>query len=441
MNNKSEIGQSTLEILYDVDEKPPVSKAVPLGLQHVLVMFAGNAALPLILASAIGATPETSIYLVQAALLVAGLATLIQALGIGPIGARLPVVMGTSLGFILVGIPIAQEFGLPAVFGGAVAAGIVQVLFGATIKWIRFLFPPLVTGIVVTIIGLSLLPVGMNLAAGGAGSPGYGHPVNLALAGFVAFVIIIVNQFSRGFTSLIAILIGIISGYLAAIPLGLVDFDIIREAPWLALPVPFEMGISFPLASILAMGVMSIAVAIETVGDLAAITKSGADREITAKQMSGGLMGDGVGTALASVFGALPNTSLSQNVGVVAFTGVVSRYVVAVGAVFLVVFALIPKLGGVISAMPAAVLGGAALVMFAMVAATGIKMLAESRLDRRNMLIIALSLGAGLGISLVPESIQYFPHQLQVMLRTGIIQAAFLAIALNQVLPESRSGR
>ena len=441
VTNRKDPEDTTLEVLYDVEEKPPFKEAVPLGLQHVLVMFSGNVSIPLILAVSIGAPPETRIFLVQAALLVAGLATLVQALGIGPVGARLPVVMGTSIGFVLVAIPIAQEYGLPAVFGGAVVAGVIQFIFGASIKRIRFLFPPLVAGIVVTIIGITVLPIGMNLAAGGAGSPDFGHPANLALAGFVTLVIVVVNQFTRGFTGLIAILIGIAAGYLVAIPLGMVDFDIIRDAEWFALPVPFQKGISFPLAAILGMGVMSIAVAIETIGDLAAITKSGADREITAKELSGGLMGDGVGTALASVFGALPNTSYSQNVGVVAFTGVMSRHVVAVGALFLIAFALIPKLGGVVSAMPAPVLGGAALIMFALVAVTGIKMLVEVRLNRRNMLIIAISLGVGLGMALVPESVRYFPRPVQAMLETGIIQAAFLAIVLNLVLPDPEAKR
>lgn len=441
MSNGKEPESKSLEVLYDVEDKPPLEETIPLGLQHVLVMFSGNVSIPLILATSIDAPAETRIFLVQAALLVAGLSTLVQAIGIGPVGARLPVVMGTSIGFVLVAIPIAQEFGLPAVFGGAVVAGVMQFIFGASIKWIKFLFPPLVAGIVVTIIGITVLPIGMTLAAGGAGAPDFGHPSNLALAGFVLLVIIVVNQFTRGFASLIAILIGIIAGYLVSIPLGMVDFDIIRNAEWFSLPVPFQKRISFPMASILGMGVMSIAVAIETIGDLAAITKSGADREITAKELSGGLMGDGVGTALASVFGALPNTSYSQNVGVVAFTGVMSRYVVAVGALFLIAFALIPKLGGVISAMPAPVLGGAALIMFALVAVTGIKMLTQVKLNRRNMLIIAISLGTGLGMALVPESVQYFPRAAQALLETGIIQAAFLAIILNLALPDPEAKR
>ncbi len=195
-------------------------------------------------------------------------------------------------------------------------------------------------------------------------------------------------------------------------------------------------GISFPLTSVLAMGVMSVAVAIESIGDLAAITQSGADREITQKEMSGGLMADGVGTGLASVFGALPNTSYSQNVGVVAFTGVMSRFVVTVGALFLLAFALVPKLGAVVSAMPDPVLGGAAVIMFALVASTGIRILAGVTLNRRNMLIIAISLGVGLGMALVPDSLQHFPQSVRAMLEPGIVQAGFIAIILNLVLPD-----
>ena len=358
MNGNNVARRSNMDVHYDVDDKPPLREMIPLGLQHVLVMFSGNAGIPLILASAIDAPPDTRIFLIQAALLVAGLSTLIQAIGFGPIGARLPVVMGTSVGFVLVAVPVAQEYGLAAVYGGAVVAGAVQVAFGASIEWTRFLFPPLVTGIVFTIIGLSVLPLGIELAAGGAGASDFGHPTNLALSGFVTLVIVVVNQFTKGFTSLVAILIGIGAGYLVAIPAGMVDFSVVARARWFALPMPFEQGISFPLTSVVAMSVMSIAVTIETIGDLAAITES-----------------------------------------------------------------------------------GAALIMFALVASTGIKILAVVTLNRRNMLIIAISLGAGLGVALVPESVRFFPPTIQAILETGIVQATFLAIILNLVLPEELRSR
>ncbi len=433
--------QATLKPLYDVDERPPLTRAIPLGLQHVLVMFASNVGLPLILARAISTSPQESAHLVQAALFVGGLATILQTIGIGPVGARLPVVMGTSLGFVLVSIPIAQTYGLPAVFGAAIVAGLIQVLIGATLKWTRRLFPPLVTGIVVTVIGFSLLPTGIRLAAGGAGAPDFGAPINLVLASVVLIVVILLNQFFRGFLSMISVLIGLVVGYLVAIPLGKVNFQTVGQAEWFSIPTPFSFGVSFPIAALIAMGFMALVTAIETIGDLEAITKGGAGREITQRELSGGIIADGVGTSLAGIFGALPNTSYSQNVGMVAFTGVMSRYVVAIGGIFLVIAGLFPKLGAVVSAMPSSVLGGAAIVMFAMVAAAGIRMLAQVRFNRRNMLIIAVSLGLGLGIANVPDSVATFPQEVRVLLETGLFQASILAIVLNLILPERDSER
>jgi xanthine permease len=425
------------EPLYDVDELPPLGKAIPLGIQHVLAMFVGNIAPPLIIAGVIGAATGETAFLVQVALLMAGVSTLLQSLGLGPVGARLPVVQGTSFAFIAVAIPLAQSYGLSAVFGGALVAGGVQILLGMSLRWLRWLFPPLVSGVVVLVIGIGLLPVGITYAAGGAGAEDFGAPVHLALAGFVMLVTIVVNQFTRGFLSAAAVLIGVLAGYVAAIPLGLVDFGPIADASWASVPMPLEFGLSFPVAAVVGMAVVAIASSVETIGDLSAITRGGAGREITHRELSGGVMGDGVGTSLAALFGAMPNTSFSQNVGLVALTGVVSRFVVAIGAAFLVVAGLAPKLGAAVATMPQAVLGGSAIVMFAMVAAAGINMLASVRLTRRNQLVIALSVGFGLGLQAVPEAVAVFHEQVRLVLESGVVPAALLAIVLNQVLPKT----
>lgn len=429
-----------VDVLYDVEEMPPLREAVPLGLQHVLVMVASNVTIPVILAGVIGAATGETAFLVQVALLVAGLTTLLQTIGIGPVGARLPVVQGTSFGFLVIAIPLAQEYGLAAVFGGAIFAGVVQVALGLSLRWLKRLFPPLVSGIVVLVIGIGLLPTGVNLAGGGVGAEDFGSPTNLLLAGVVLLVILLTYSLGKGVISAASVLIGLVVGYLLAVPFGKVDFTQIAEASWFSFPRPLYFGLSFPAAALIGMGVMAIATSVETIGDLAAVTKGGAGREVTDKELSGGVMADGVGTAFASLFSALPNTSFSQNVGLVAFTGVMSRHVVSIGAGFLILAGLFPKLAAVIAVMPPAVLGGAAIVMFAMVGAAGVRLLAESRLDRRDLLIIAVSVGVGQGMAAVPDLVAIAPEQLRVLLVTGIVPAGFLAVLLNVVLPGRDTG-
>lgn len=424
-----------VEVLYEVDELPPLREAIPLGLQHVLVMVASNVTIPVILAGAIGAATGETAFLVQVALLVAGLTTLLQTVGVGPVGARLPVVQGTSFGFLVIAIPLAQEYGLAAVFGGAIFAGVVQVALGLSLRWLKALFPPLVSGIVVLVIGIGLLPTGVNLAGGGPGAEDFGSGSNLFLAGLVLVVILVTYALGKGVISAASVLIGLVVGYLVAIPFGKVDASQIADAAWFSFPRPLEFGLSFPAAALIGMGIMAIATSVETIGDLAAITKGGAGREVTDRELSGGVMGDGVGTAFASLFSALPNTSFSQNVGLVAFTGVMSRHVVSIGAGFLILGGLFPKLAAVVAAMPSAVLGGAAVVMFAMVGAAGVRLLAESRLDRRDLLIIAVSVGVGQGMAAVPDLVAIAPEQLRVLLVTGIVPAGVLAVVLNVVLP------
>lgn len=317
---------------YQINEMPPLGEAVLLGIQHVLVMMASNVTIPVILATAIGATTGETAFLVQVALLVAGLTTLLQTIGIGPIGSRLPIVQGTSFGFLVVAIPLAQSYGIAAVFGGAIFAGIVQVILGMSLRWLKTLFPPLVSGIVVLVIGIGLLPTGMALYAGGNGSPTFGSWTDLGLATLVLVVMLLFYRFGRGIIGAASVLFALIVGYLAAIPMGRVDFTDVGEAAWFAFPMPLQFGLEFPPAAIIGMGAMAIATAVETIGDLSAITKSGAGRDVTDKELSGGVMADGVATAFASLFSALPNTSFGQNVGLVAFTGVMSRHVVSIGA-------------------------------------------------------------------------------------------------------------
>ena len=427
------------ELLRDPDYTPPLAVAVPLGIQHVLAMFVSNVTPAFIIAGAAGLAGADLVYLVQMAMVFSGIATLIQTVGVGPVGARLPVVQGTSFAFIPVMIPVVKTAGLGALFGGIVLGGIFHFLLGSIIGRIRNLLPPLITGLVVMSIGLALIPVGIKYAAGGVplmGKPEFGTFVHWFLALIVIFVTLGIKFFFRGFLSAAAVLIGILAGYLAAMLMGMVDFGRVGAAAWFALPSPFAYGFEINAAAVIGMCLMAVVSAIETVGDISGITKGGAGREATDKEIAGGTMADGVGTAVAGLFGAFPNTSFSQNVGLVAMTGVMSRHVVTIGAVFLIAAGLIPKVGAVIAAMPIAVLGGGVIVMFGMVVSAGLNMLSEVTFNRRNMIIIAVALSVGLGLQAVPSALQHLPDTLQLLLKTGLLPVAFLAILLNVILPQ-----
>lgn len=423
-------------VRYGLDDRPPLRRAVPLGLQHVMVMMASNVTIPVILATAIGASPEDTAFLVQVALLVAGVATLVQTLGLGPVGARLPIVQGTSFGFLVVSIPLAQQYGLAAVFGGALFAGLVQLVFGAVFSKIRRLFPPLVAGIVVLVIGIGLIPTGIQLFAGGAGAEDLGSLRNFAVATFVLVAILVLYRFGRGFIGAAAVLIGIIAGYALASGLGMVDWGRVNSAAWFSVPQPLQFGLEFPAAALIAMGAMAIATSIETVGDISALTKAGDERQPTTREMRGGLMGDGVGTAIAALFSALPNTSFSQNVGLVAFTGVMSRFVVTIGAFFLVLSGFVPKLAMIIAVIPASVIGGAAVVMFGMIISAGISLLTTRPLTQNDLIIIAVSVVVGQGFAWRPEIAANLPENVAALMTSGIVPAAAIAIVLYSMKPK-----
>lgn len=430
----------------DPNYMPPLRRAIPLGIQHILAMFVGNVTVPIIIAGILGVSPEEKIFLIQVAIFVSGVATLIQSVGVGPIGAKLPIVQGTSFGFLPVSIPIAKTYGFAALFGGALIGGLVQFGLGAILKKIRHWFPPIVTGVVVLVIGISLMKVALVYAGGGQwlmdNKPElFANGKQLFLATTVLLVTLGVHQFAKGFLGMASILTGLTVGYLIAIPMGMVNFGTITSAAWFAFPTPLKFGLEFNLAAIIGMSIMALITTIESVGDISGITIGGAGREATDKELSGGIMADGVGTAMASFFGALPNTSYSQNVGVVAFTGVMSRHVVTIGAILLVLAGLIPKLGAIASAMPQAVLGGASIVMFGMIAAAGVKLLSQEALNRRNMLIIAISLTFGIGLPLAPQVLQYFPDQLAVVLESGIVPAGVFALVMDRIMPrEDKKG-
>ncbi len=424
-------------VKYGIDDKPPMGKAIPLGLQHVLAMFLSNTALPVVIASGIGLATGEVAYIVQMALFVAGIMTIIQAYPIKGIGAKLPIVMGTSATFIGPLISIGQQFGMAVVFGSALVASAVEIVLAQFIDKIRSFFPPLVTGTVVMLIGLSLVPVAMDYSAGGAGASNYGALINLGVAAFVLLVTLALNLFAGGFLRISSVLLGIVAGYIISIPLGLADFSQVAQAGWFAIPTPLKYGLEFEPSAIFILSFVYIIVLIETIGDVSGTTAA-VNREATTEEIRGGLLADGVGSAFASIFNAFPNTSYSQNVGVVNFTGVASRHVAAIGGVFLLAMGLIPKVGAVVAAMPNPVLGGGAVVMFGMIFGSGLRIIhQDTKLNRRNTVIISVAIAMGIGVETTPDALQYLPQTARIFFGSGLISGGLLAIILNKIVPRS----
>ena len=427
----------------DPNITPPMGQAAPLGLQHVLAMFASNVTPSIIVAGAAGLQfgGAEQVYLIQMAMLFAGIATLFQTVGFGPVGARLPIMQGTSFAFVGVLAGIAATQGLGVALTSCIIGGLIHFALGSVIANIRYLFPPLVTGLVILAIGLYLVPVGIKYAAGGAAdfqmaAESFGSLMHWTVALTVIVVALGFKFMTKGILSNAAILLGLIAGYLVAFMLGLVNVAAVGKASWVTGLQTLPYGFEFNLGAVIGVTLVSIVSAVETVGDTSATAKAGAGREATDEEISGATYADGLGTAVAGVFGGLPNTSFSQNVGIVGMTGIMSRHVVTIAGAIMVLCGLVPKIGAIIASMPLPVLGGGVIVMFGMVAAAGLNVLSEIKMSRRNMIIIALSLSIGLGFNLVPSAVQYLPGIWKTLATSAVAPTAFLAIILNQILPE-----
>ncbi|MCT4611074.1 MAG: purine permease [Pelagimonas sp.] len=450
MTQASSLG--TPEQLADPNYTPPLTQAVPLGIQHVLAMFVSNVTPAIIIAGAAGfgfgsdqgalGFPDMT-YMIQMSMLFAGIATLFQTIGMGPVGARLPIVQGTSFAFLPVMIPAVAGQGTVAMGGlmaGVVIGGVFHFLLGTVIGRIRFALPPLVTGLIVLMIGLALVKVGIQYSAGGVplkGKEAYGTLAMWGPAIVVIAVTLALKFFTKGMLSVAAVLVGIIVGYIVALMMGQVNFGNVGKAALFALPQPFKWGFEINWAIVIGMCFMAVISAIETVGDCSGITKGGAGREATDKEVSGATYADGLGTAIAGLFGGLPNTSFSQNVGLISMTGIMSRHVVTIGALFLILCGCVPLIGAIIRTIPINVLGGGVIVMFGMVAAAGINMLSDVDWSRRNMVIFAISLSVGLGLQLEPDALQHLPATAKILMTSGLLPAAALAIILNMILPDN----
>lgn len=435
--------ENSTDNIYKLDGRVPIVEAVPLGIQHIFAMFLGNISPLLIVCGLINMDDATKTILIQNAMFVAGLITLLQLYPIWKLGARLPIVMGTSSGFISTAKAIAVANGYSAILGASIVGAIFEMILGFFVKPLKKILPPIVTSLVIISIGLSLLPVGINYFGGnsaGPGSEGFGDPKNLFVGTVVILVIILLKQFTKSFLSVASILIAIVVGYIVSICLGMVDFTAVSEAAWISIPKPIVMidgiGIEFVPSAVVAMVIMYISTTVETVGNISGITNGGLDREPTDNEISGGVIADGFGSFFAALFGVLPNTSFGQNVGLITTTKVVNRFVIATGAVFLLLVSFFPKLSALFTAMPQSVLGGAAVIMFAMIFVSGLQSLTREKITERNGLIIALSLGLGIGISNVPAVLDQLPSWVgQIFAQNGIIMTFVIATVLNLILP------
>lgn len=423
--------------IYELEGRVPLGEAVPLGIQHVLAMFLGNISPLIIICGILNIPMETKAILIQNSMFISGVATLLQLYPVFKAGSGLPIVMGTSSGFIGTEKVIGLTYGYGAIMGASLIGALFEIILGFFIKPLKKLFPPIVTSLVIISIGLSLLPVGVNYFGGGAGSENFGSPKNLLVATIVVMVIIILKQFTKGFLSVSSVLIGIIVGYIVSICLGMVDFTQVKEAAWISLPKPFVTGFEFKIDAIIAMIIMYIATAVETIGNVSAITVGGLNRDATNRELSGGVIADGIASAIATVFGVLPNTAFGQNAGLVTATKVVNKFAIMTGAIFLILAGFIPKLSALFTVMPQSVLGGAAVIMFSMIFVSGLQSLLREGLDARNGLIVSVAVGLGIGIGEVPEVLAHLPEWVtQVFAHNSIIMTFVIATVLNLVLPK-----
>ena len=454
-----------LDPAYDFEAKMPLSRAIPLGLQHVLAMFVGNLTPLLIICGACGIAgaefADLRISLLQNAMIVAGLVTLVQLYSIGPCGGKVPIIMGTSSGFIGVFNGVAATLGsgvlaYGAMMGASIVGGLFEGVLGVFLKPLRRFFPAVVTGTVVLSIGLSLISVGMNSFGGGFKAKDFGSAENLGLGLFVLVVILIFKHGTKGITSYSSILMGIIAGYFASIVMSFVlpttavtakgveytkswviNWDKVSQAAWFDIPELFPVDIVFDMRAIIPVAIMFIVTAVETVGDISGVMESGFGREADDKELSGGIICDGLGSSFAAILGVLPNTSFSQNVGLVAMTKVVNRFALATGAIFLVLCGLIPKLGAIVSIMPQSVLGGAAVMMFSSIVVSGIQLITKEPLNARSLTIVSVALGVGYGMGANPGVLAHAPQFVKLIFGgSGIVPAAMVAILLNVVLPK-----
>ncbi|MEZ9858015.1 nucleobase:cation symporter-2 family protein [Vibrio splendidus] len=426
-----------MKLLYTLNERPPHGLTFLLALQHMLASIGGIVAVPLIVGASIGLPNTEIVSLINAALLASGIVTVAQCLGFGPVGIRLPVVMGSSFAFLGVAISIGNEGGVAAIMGSALIGSFVVIGASFYMDKVRKLFPTVVSGVVVTLIGLTILPVAMNWVGDSpANTEQFATLPKLFLALVSLGIVVGVSVYCKGAVAASAIVIGLAGGYIVALSLGMVDLEQISSAAWVGGPEPFKYGFTFSASAIISMSLVYIVVIAEATGDFMALGNN-CQTQVSGKDLKRGLLGDGLGSTLSSILTAMPLASFSQNVGIVGITGVASRYVVAATGGLLILGGLFPKLAAIAVTIPKPVLGGVGFVMFGMIAYAGIRMLIKAADTKRNALVICVGLASGLAVTFEPRLLQHLPHDLANFLHSGITTGTIMTVLLNLVLPKS----
>lgn len=427
-------------LIYGLNDRPPLKEALFAALQHLLVVFVAIITPPLIIAGALNLDLESTGFLVSMALFASGISTFIQCRRIGSVGCGLLCIQGTSFSFIGPIISAGLTGGLSTVFGAVITASTVEMVISRVLKYTRKVITPLVSGIVVTLIGMSLIKVGISACGGGAAAQAdgsFGAFRHVGLAALVLVLIIFFNRSSNRYLRMSSIVIGLLIGYVVAWALGMVDFSSVQSYGGFNVPIPFRYGISFDISAIIGLGLVYLITAIEAYGDITAnslISGEPVEGETFMKRVSGGILADGFNSMLAGIFNSFPNSIFAQNNGMIQLTGVASRYVGYFIAGFLVLLGLFPAVGLVFSLMPEPVLGGATLLMFGTVAAAGIRIIASQTINRKATLVIALSFSFGLSVSLVPEILSQLPETLQNIFSSGITTGGLTAIVSNLLI-------
>ena len=417
---------------------PRFLEALPLAVQHVVAMIVGCVTPAIILAGVAGVSPKEQIILIQSALLVSGVATLLQLFPVNRFcGSGLPVIMGASFAYIPLLISLGSRFDLATVFGAQLIGGCGAVVVGIFYKHLTRLFPPLVTGTVVFTIGLSLYPTAVNYMAGGTGAADFGSPRNWLVAMVTLMIVLFFNYFTNGICKLASILMGMFFGYIIALFMGMVSFDNVQSAGWFQIAMPLHFGLKFEITSIISMLVMYVVSSVEAIGDFTSTAGGGLDREATEKEMSGGIIGNGVASIIGAIFGGLPTATFSQNVGIVIMTKVVNRFVLGLAAVIILAAGFIPKFASLLTTIPSCVLGGATVSVFAMIAMTGIKLITKEELTSRNTAVVGISVALGIGVIQAGGSLGMFPDWAKTIFgESAVVIATISAMSLNMILPK-----
>ena len=429
----------SIDNIYKLDGKVPVGKAIPFVLQHILAMFVANIAPILIVAGACGLSAAQTTNLVQCAMMIAGVGSLIQLFPLWKIGSGLPIVMGISFTFVSIFCVIGLEYGYGSVVGAILVGGLVEGTLGLFAKYWRKIVSPIVAASVVTSIGFSLLSVGATSFGGGSGSPDFGSWKNLLL-GFITLLACLLFQiFAKSYFKQLSVLFGLVVGYIVAACMGIVDFSALKECGVIAIPRFMPFAPEFHVGPIVTVILIFLVSATETIGDTSALAASALNRDVTDKEITGSIACDGYISSLSALFGCLPITSFSQNVGLIAMTKVINRFTIATGAGIMILAGLFPIFGALLNTLPEAVLGGCTIIMFGNIVISGLQMISNCGFSQRNITIAALSLSVGIGFTQVPEIFSIFPDVVQNVFADNCVATVFLiAIIANLVLPKEK---